>query len=114
MAPAADPLPPALVVLVTAPSREEAGELARLLVEAEEAACVSVVPGVTSIYRWQGRVQEAAEWLLVIKTTPARQAALEALVRARHSHDVPEILALPVWTGSEAYLAWLQAAVKPS
>jgi periplasmic divalent cation tolerance protein len=114
MAPSSDSIPPALVVLVTAASQEEARSLARLLVEAGEAACVNVVPGVTSIYRWEGRVEEAPEWLLVIKTTPARRAALEALVRARHSCDVPEILALPVWSGSEAYLEWLRTSVRPS
>lgn len=114
MAPSSDHVPAALVVLVTVASRDEAHALGRLVVEAGEAACVNIVPGVTSVYRWEGRIEEAPEWLLVMKTTPARRAALEALVRAHHSYDVPEFLALPVWSGSEAYLEWLRASVRPS
>jgi periplasmic divalent cation tolerance protein len=97
----------ALVVLVTAPSAEKAAELARALVEERLAACGNVVPGLRSIYRWQGAVQEDAEALLLLKTTRARLDALRARVLALHPYDVPEVLALPVEAGSAAYLAWI-------
>jgi periplasmic divalent cation tolerance protein len=103
----------ALVVLVTAPSAEEAARLARLAVEARLAACGSVVPGLRSIYRWEGRVHDEAEALLVLKTTRPRFEALRALLLAEHPYDVPEVLALPVEAGSEHYLAWLAGETTP-
>ncbi|MGC3997381.1 MAG: divalent-cation tolerance protein CutA [Anaeromyxobacter sp.] len=102
----------ALVVLVTAPDRERALGLARALVEERLAACGNVLPGLTSVYRWEGRVQEDAEALLLLKTTLARLPALEERVRALHPYQVPEVLALPVAGGSAAYLAWLAGAVE--
>jgi len=101
----------ALVVLVTAPSAEAAAELARALVEARLAACGNVVPGLRSIYRWEGRVTEDAEALLILKTTRAAFDALRAEVLRRHPYQVPEVLALPVEAGSEPYLAWLAGQV---
>lgn len=97
----------ALVVLVTAPSADKAAELARALVEERLAACGNVVPGLRSIYRWEGRVQEDAEALLLLKTTRARFEALRERVLALHPYQVPEVLALPVEAGSAAYLAWI-------
>lgn len=102
--------PEALVVLVTAPSPERAAELARALVEEGLAACGNVVPGLRSIYRWEGKVQEDAEALLLLKTTRARFEALRERVLALHPYDVPEVIALPVTAGSAPYLAWLAAA----
>jgi periplasmic divalent cation tolerance protein len=99
----------ALVVLVTAPSAEKAAELARALVDERLAACGNVVPGLRSIYRWEGRVQDDAEALLVLKTTRARFEALRDRVVALHPYQVPEVLALPVEAGSAAYLAWIAA-----
>lgn len=101
----------ALVVLVTAPP-DRAPELARGLVEAGVAACVNVVPGVRSIYRWQGAVHDDAEALLVIKTTRGGFEALRAEVTARHPYDVPEVLAVPLAAGHAPYLAWIQANVQ--
>src|SRR5512138_3591241 len=101
----------ALVVLVTAPSPEKAAELARAVVEERLAACGNVVPGLRSIYRWEGKVQEDEEALLVLKTTRARFDALRDRVHALHPYDVPEVLALPVEAGSAAYLAWLAGQV---
>jgi periplasmic divalent cation tolerance protein len=98
--------PDYVVVLVTASGPEEAARLARALVEERLAACANLVP-VRSIYRWQGAVEEAEEHLLVLKARAADVAALDARVRALHSYDVPEVLALPVLAGSAAYLAWL-------
>jgi periplasmic divalent cation tolerance protein len=99
----------ALVVLVTAPSAEKAAAIARALVEERLAACGNVVPGVRSIYRWEGRVQEDDEVLLVLKTTGRRFEALRDRVLQLHPYEVPEVLALPVEAGSEKYLAWVGA-----
>jgi len=98
------------VVLVTAGSAEEADRLARALVEERLVACANVIGPVRSIYRWQGAVEEAAEQLLLLKTRVELLPALEARVRALHSYDVPEMLALPLRSGSAAYLAWLADA----
>jgi len=102
------------VVLVTAPPRR-ARALARALVERRVAACVNLVPGVGSVYRWKGRVEETRETLLVAKTTAARLPALLAAVEALHPHDVPEAIALPVAAGLAPYLAWVrtETATRP-
>jgi periplasmic divalent cation tolerance protein len=97
----------ALVVLVTAPTPDRAAEIARALVEERLAACGNVVPGIRSIYRWEGKVQEDAEALLVLKTTRARFDALRDRVLALHPYEVPEVIALPVEAGSARYLAWI-------
>lgn len=95
------------VVLVTAPPRE-ARRLARALVDRRAAACVNLVPGVRSVYRWKGRVEEARETLLVIKTAASRVPDLLAAVRELHPYDVPEGIALPVVEGLEPYLKWVE------
>ncbi len=97
----------AIVVLVTTPSPERATEIARALVEERLAACGNVVPGLRSIYRWEGKVQDDAEALLVLKTTRARFDALRDRVLALHPYEVPEVIALPVEAGSARYLAWI-------
>lgn len=99
----------ALVVLVTAPTAEQAVELARVLVDERLAACGNVLAGVRSVYRWEGSVHEDAEALLVLKTTRARFEALRERVIALHPYQVPEVLALPVEAGSADYLAWIAA-----
>ena len=96
-----------VVVLVTAASAEEAAKIGRALVEARLAACANVVGPIRSIYRWQGAIEDAAEHLLLLKARAADVPALETQVRALHSYDVPEVLALPIRGGSAAYLAWL-------
>jgi periplasmic divalent cation tolerance protein len=96
-----------LVVLVTAPTPERAAEIARAVVEERLAACGNVVPGIRSIYRWEGKVQDEAEALLVLKTTRARFEALRDRVLALHPYEVPEVIALRVEAGSSAYLAWI-------
>jgi periplasmic divalent cation tolerance protein len=97
----------ALVVLVTTPSAERAAEIARAVVGERLAACGNVVPGLRSIYRWEGKVQEDEEALLVLKTTRARFEALRDRVLALHPYEVPEVLALSVEAGSARYLAWI-------
>lgn len=102
----------ALVVLVTAPTPQRAAEIARAVVEERLAACGNVVPGLRSIYRWEGKVQEEEEALLLLKTTRARFEALRDRVLALHPYDVPEVLALPVEAGSAAYLDWIAAETR--
>lgn len=100
-----------LVVLSTVGSAADAERIARALVEARLAACVNVVPGVVSHYRWQGKVQQNPELLLVVKTTRGRFAALRRALASLHPYQVPELLALDVAAGERRYLAWLDEAV---
>ncbi len=100
-----------LVVLVTASTQAEALLIGRRLVEKKLAACATVVPGVISIFEWEGTVSEASECFMVLKSHTDAYRALEAEVKAHHSYEVPEILALPVAQGSSDYMAWLRAAV---
>ncbi|MGH7787900.1 MAG: divalent-cation tolerance protein CutA [Candidatus Binatia bacterium] len=97
----------ALVVLITAPSREVGEMIAETLVGEQLAACVNLLGPVRSIYRWQGAITRDDEILLIAKTTRDRYPALEARVQAVHPYDTPEIIALPIEMGSAAYLAWL-------
>ena len=103
----------ALVVLVTAPAEQKAVEIARALVDERLAACVNVLSGVRSIYRWKGEVCEDPEVLLVVKTTAARFEALRSRVLALHPYETPEVIALPVEAGSEPYLRWIVAESAP-
>src|SRR6266540_6964844 len=96
-----------LVVLVTTPTAERAAEIARALVTERLAACGNVIPALRSIYRWEGKIEDEAEALLVLKTTRARFEALRERILALHPYEVPEVLALPVEAGSAAYLAWI-------
>lgn len=102
-----------IVLLSTLPSPEKAAEVARILVEERLAACVSLVPAVRSIYRWQGAVQDDAETLAILKTTRGRAEALRARLIELHPYEVPEVLALPVDGGHAPYLAWVGAQVAP-
>ena len=97
----------AIVVMLTAASGEEAARLAEMLVGARLAACVQILPGLESVYRWEGEVRREPEVLLLAKTTVGRFAALEREVRALHSYETPEIIALPVAAASAPYLEWL-------
>ena len=99
----------ALICFCTCPDTDTAERLAEALVEERLAACVNILPGLRSVYRWQAEVERADETLLLIKTTAGRYADLEAAVRAQHPYEVPEIIALPVVQGLPDYLAWLNA-----
>ena len=94
------------VVLVTASSKTEAEAIAQTLIQANLAACVNIMP-IHSLYTWQGKVQQEEEWQLFIKTNLSHFSALEAKVKQVHSYDVPEIIALPILTGSQPYLQWI-------
>jgi periplasmic divalent cation tolerance protein len=96
-----------IVVLVTCGSEEEALNISRALVEEQLAACVNLVSPVRSIYRWEGKIWDEKEWLLIIKTQRKKFVELEKKVKFLHSYSVPEIVALPITEGSSAYLHWL-------
>lgn len=100
------------IVLSTAGSEEEARRIARHLVEEQLAACVNIVPQIESIYRWQGEVESSQEWLLMIKTTSERFASVRDAIRALHSYELPECIAISVEDGSAAYLEWIGQSVK--
>ena len=103
----------ALVVLCNCPDVKVASTLAHAMVEANLAACVNLLPETQSVYRWEGRIETAQEVPLLIKTTQARYAALEAWLAEQHPYDVPEIIALPVSVGFAPYLQWLTANTIP-
>ena len=97
----------AIVVFMTAANGEEATRLADMLVGAHLAACVQMLPEMESVYRWEGKVERQAEVLLIAKTVRGKFDELEREVRALHSYDTPEIVAVPILTGSAPYLEWL-------
>ena len=97
----------AIFVITTLPNADAAAELAKSLVNERLAACANLIPALRSIYRWQGAVEDAAEHLLLLKARARDVTVLGERVRALHSYEVPEVLALPIRAGSAAYLAWL-------
>jgi periplasmic divalent cation tolerance protein len=98
------------VVLSTAPDESTGAALAAALVKARIAACVSILPGMRSFYRWEGEVRDDAEVLLVAKTTASRLDALIETLEGAHPYECPEIVALPVAAGLPAYLEWIETA----
>jgi periplasmic divalent cation tolerance protein len=100
----------AIVVFMTAANGEEASRLAEMLVGAHLAACVQILPEIESVYRWQGKIERQSEVLLLAKTTRAKFDDLEREVRALHSYDTPEIVAVPIVIGSAPYVEWLAQA----
>jgi periplasmic divalent cation tolerance protein len=100
-----------LVVFCTCPEGDGGARLAQALVEAGLAACVNRLPGVVSSFRWQGKLCEEAETLLIIKTTRGRLGALTERIRALHPYELPEVVAVPVSGGFDKYLDWLGASV---
>src|SRR5437660_2011291 len=103
----------ARIVLSTAGSAEEARKIAQALVERRLAACVNIFPEIESIYRWQGKVESATEWLLLIKTKAANFPAVRDAICALHSYELPECVVIPIEDGSPQYLQWLEDSVKP-
>jgi len=98
---------PFALVLTTAGTEEEAQRIARALVEDRLAACVSMAPKITSVYRWKGTVLTETEWLLLIKTRAALFPRVQEAVRRLHSYELPELLLVPIAGGEESYLQWL-------
>ena len=103
----------AIVVFMTAASGEEATRLAEMLVGAHLAACVQILPEMESVYRWEGKIERQSEVLLLAKTTQSKFDELEREVRALHSYETPEIIAVPVTAGSSPYLEWLNSSLTP-
>jgi periplasmic divalent cation tolerance protein len=101
----------AIVVFMTAASGEEAARLADMLVGAHLAACVQILPEMESVYRWEGKIERQAEVLLLAKTTRGKFDELEREVRALHSYDTPEIIAVPMTAGSGPYIQWLNSSL---
>jgi periplasmic divalent cation tolerance protein len=102
----------AILVLTNLPDAAIAKSVARRLVEQKLAACVNCLPGVQSIYRWQGVIEEASEVTLLIKSTKDRYAELEAAIKALHPYEVPEIVAFPIIAGLSGYLDWIAQETK--
>jgi periplasmic divalent cation tolerance protein len=100
-----------MVVLTTCGNDEDAGTLARALVERREAACVNALSRVASTYRWKGEVQQDQETLLIIKTTAAKLAAVERTIRELSKYELPELIALPIAAGGADYLQWIRESV---
>jgi periplasmic divalent cation tolerance protein len=97
-----------VVVFVTCGSEDEATKIAHALVDERLAACANIVSPIRSVYRWEGKICDEREWLLVIKTREARFRDLEKRVKSLHSYQVPEIISLPILAGSSSYLSWLE------
>lgn len=100
-----------IVILSTCESLEEAERIARQLVESRLAACVNVIPGLKSFYRWKGAIEESAEHLLVVKTSRGLFERVRDQIEAMHSYEVPEAIALPIVDGSPNYLRWLAGEI---
>ena len=97
-----------LLIMTACPNQEVAVELAKTLVQERLAACVNIVPGIYSVYRWQDAIEETREVLLLIKSVAANYAALESLIHKLHPYQVPEVLAIPIDQAAPNYVAWLQ------
>ncbi|GMI90997.1 hypothetical protein like AT2G33740 [Hibiscus trionum] len=103
---------PSIVVYVTVPNREAGRKLAGSIVKEKLAACVNIVPGVESVYEWEGKINTDPEELLIIKTRQSLLPALTEHVKANHEYDVPEVIALPITGGSPQYLEWLKNSTR--
>ena len=101
-----------MVVFITAPNEEEGARLAKALVEERLCACVNIMPRVRSIYRWEGEICDEPEVMMIAKSAATMAAAIVKRVKELHSYDVPEIICLPVATGSGEYLDWIDDSLK--
>jgi periplasmic divalent cation tolerance protein len=104
----------AIVVVTTVGDEEQALLIARELVGRRHAACVNVIPGMRSVYRWQGKICRDTEYLLMVKTLAEEYEAVAAAIRELHSYELPEILAFDVALGDEGFLAWIRDSVDKS
>jgi periplasmic divalent cation tolerance protein len=99
------------LLLCTCPNQKIAEALAKHLITEQLAACVNILPGITSVYAWQGQVETAQEHLLLIKSHSQLYAALEAAIKQLHPYEVPEVIALPIECGATDYLKWIDACL---
>jgi periplasmic divalent cation tolerance protein len=96
-----------LVILVTTANQEEAIRIGKEMVNTKLAACANIIPGIQSIYRWEGKVVQEQEVLLILKSIKPRYRALEKVIKAMHTYEIPEIIALPVEVGLDRYIGWV-------
>jgi periplasmic divalent cation tolerance protein len=101
-----------ILILSTTDTMELAQTIASALVQSQEAACVNIVPGIRSVYRWEGKLCNEAECLLLIKSSAEKFEAVRTMIRQLHSYEVPEIIALPITAGDASYLAWLRDSLR--
>jgi len=99
-----------IIVLITAGGEEEAHKIAEILTNEKKAACVNIVPGINSLFWWEGKIESVRESHLLVKTKASLFPEIVELVKRMHSYEVPEIIALPIIAGSEDYLKWLDTA----
>lgn len=102
------------LLLCTCPDQDTAQRIAQQLLEQRLAACVNILPGITSMYHWQEQIESASEHLLLIKSTAAHYPEIAQLIQQQHPYEVPELISLPIEQGLPAYLQWLLASVKPT
>ena len=101
-----------ILIMSTADTLDLAQEIASALIQAREAACVNIIPGIRSIYRWEGKVCDEGEFLLIIKSSAERFEAVRSRIRLLHTYKVPEVIAIPIAAGDPAYLAWLRSSLE--
>jgi len=101
-----------VLVLTTAGSESEARKIANALVERRLAACVNIIPRIQSVYRWKSKVEQAEEYLLLIKTAKAQEEPVQAAIRELHSYELPECITIPIESGTAEYLKWLSDSVE--
>lgn len=99
------------LIYCTCPNQESAEQIAQRLISDRLAACVNILPGVSSVYEWQGQIETAQEHLLLIKSPKARYAAIEAAIKALHPYELPEIIAVAIESGSAEYLQWIDSCL---
>jgi periplasmic divalent cation tolerance protein len=99
------------IILCTCPDKDTAEKIAQLLVVSQLAACVNILPGILSVYTWQGQVESAQEHLLLIKSHKDRYQALEKTIRDNHPYEIPEIIAIPIEAGLPEYLHWIDSCL---
>jgi periplasmic divalent cation tolerance protein len=99
------------LIYCTCPNQEAAAKIAQRLISDKLAACVNILPGVSSVYEWQGQIETAQEHLLLIKSPKARYAAIEAAIKALHPYELPEIIAVAIESGSAEYLQWIDSCL---
>ena len=100
-----------ILILTTTDTLELAKKIAADLVDTGEAACVNIIPGIRSIYRWEGKVQDEGEYLLLVKTTSDKFETVRSMIRRLHTYEIPEVISIPITAGDPDYLSWLRSSL---